>query len=59
MPGYVTVDARIGYRWQNFNLSVTAKNLADTKAFVPYPYFDGRVAPLAGRSVYATLSATF
>lgn len=59
VPGYVTVDARIGYRWQNFNLSVTAKNLADTKAFVPYPYFDGRVAPLAGRSVYATLSATF
>ncbi len=58
-PGYATIDAKIGYKWENLTFNVTAKNLANAKVFVPYPYFDGRVAPLAGRAIYATVAATF
>lgn len=58
-PGYVTLDSKVAYRWDNFNFMVTAKNLTNEKGYMPYPFFEGRVAPLPGRVVYGAMSTTF
>lgn len=57
--GYVIFDAAAAYEWRNLYVAVTGKNLTDRKYFVPYPYFDGRVAPADGRTAYATLGVRF
>jgi iron complex outermembrane recepter protein len=54
--GYITFDAKIAYKHENFTFSIDAKNLSDRQYFVQYPYFDGRVAPGEGRAFFATVS---
>jgi iron complex outermembrane recepter protein len=44
-PGFVTFDARVAYDFDNYTVALTGKNLADRRYFVPYPFFQGRVAP--------------
>jgi iron complex outermembrane receptor protein len=58
-PGYVTFDARVAYPIKSWTLSLVARNLANQRYWVPYSYFDGRVAPGAGRTVYATAAVRF
>lgn len=53
--GYVTVDAKIGYDTDTYSVAVYAKNLAGEEYFVPYNYFNGRVAAGDDRAFYATL----
>jgi iron complex outermembrane receptor protein len=55
--GYVTFDANLAYRHENFTFAVTAKNLGDRQYFVQYPYLSGRVAPGEGRTFFVTVSA--
>ena len=43
-PGYVTFDARIAYDFENCTFALVGKNLTDRRYFIPYPYFQGRVA---------------
>jgi iron complex outermembrane receptor protein len=57
--GYMTVDARIGYKKDGWDFSITGKNLTNARYFEPYPYFDGRVIPGAPTTVYATVARTF
>ena len=54
---YATIDGKIAYQYQNWTLSIVGKNLADRRYFIPYSFLDGHVAPAAGRTIYATLSA--
>jgi iron complex outermembrane receptor protein len=58
-PGYVTLDAAASYPIGGFTVAVVAKNLANQRYWVPYSFLDGRVAPGAGRTVFATVSARF
>lgn len=54
--GYVTFDAALTYKHDNFTLSVNGKNLSDHQYFVQYPYLSGRVMPGEGRTFFANLS---
>ncbi|WP_395665338.1 TonB-dependent siderophore receptor [Methylocella sp.] len=58
-PGYVTFDAKLAYETAHFKASVTVKNLAGERFFVPYNYWGGRVAVGEGRGVFGKLSWTF
>lgn len=58
-PGYVTLDAAASYPIGGVTVAVVAKNLANQRYWVPYSFLDGRVAPGAGRTVFATVSARF
>jgi iron complex outermembrane receptor protein len=55
-PGFVTFDARIAYDFENYTFAVVGKNLADRRYFIPYPYFQGRVAPAEPLTVLASIS---
>lgn len=54
--GYITFDANLAYRHDNFTFAITAKNLADRHYFIQYPYLQGRVAPGDGRTLFASFS---
>lgn len=54
--GYVTFDASLAYKHENFTFAINAKNLGDRRYFVQYPYLSGRVAPGEGRTLFATIS---
>ncbi len=54
--GYITFDANVAYRRDNFTFAITGKNLGDQRYFVQYPYLQGRVAPGEGRTFFATVS---
>jgi len=54
--GYITFDANIAYKHDNFTFAITGKNLGDQRYFVQYPYLQGRVAPGEGRTFFATVS---
>jgi iron complex outermembrane receptor protein len=56
---YATIDAKIAYETKGWKLALHAKNLTDTKYFTRYDYFSGRVAPGAGRGLYANASVKF
>ncbi|OAI27634.1 TonB-dependent receptor [Methylosinus sp. R-45379] len=55
-PGYITFDADVAYKHENFTFSIAAKNLGDRRYYVQYPYLSGRVAPGEGRTFFATVS---
>lgn len=54
--GYVTFDAALTFKHDNFTFAINGKNLADHQYFVQYPYLSGRVAPGEGRTFFANLS---
>jgi iron complex outermembrane receptor protein len=55
-PSFVTFDARIAYEFENYTFAVVGKNLADRRYFIPYPYFQGRVAPAEPLIVLASVT---
>jgi iron complex outermembrane receptor protein len=55
-PGYITFDADLAYKHENFTFSIAAKNLGDRHYYIQYPYLGGRVAPGEGRTFFATVS---
>lgn len=55
-PGYITFDANLAYKHENFTFSIAGKNLGDRHYYVQYPYLTGRVAPGEGRTLFATVS---
>ncbi len=57
--GYYSFDAAIAYETGHFKLATTVKNLTNERNFEAYDYFDGRAAPAAGTSVYATASVRY
>ncbi len=57
--GYHNFDAAIAYEAKNFKLATTVKNLTNERYFEAYDYFDGRVAPAAGRSLFVTASIRY
>ncbi|ANE57522.1 TonB-dependent receptor [Methylomonas sp. DH-1] len=57
--GYHSFDAAIAYETGHFKLAATVKNLTGERYFLPYDYFDGRVAPAANTSLFATLSVKY
>lgn len=57
--GYHSFDAAITYETRRFKLATTVKNLTDSEFFQAYDYFDGRVAPAAGPSVYVSGSIRY
>lgn len=52
--GFHRFDAAIAYDTDRFKLAATVKNMTDEDYFLPYDYFDGRVAPGEGVAVYVT-----
>jgi iron complex outermembrane receptor protein len=52
---FFTIDAKIGYESEHYVAAINVKNLTGEKYFVPYNYFNGRVAPGEDRAVYGTL----
>ena len=56
---YYSIDAAINYEIKQFKLATTFKNLTDEHYFEAYDYFDARVAPSVGRSVYLVASMLF
>lgn len=54
--GYITFDAALTYKHENFTFALNAKNLGDRQYFVQYPYLSGRVAPGEGRTFFASFS---
>lgn len=56
---YYSFDAAINYQIKQFKLSTTFKNLSDERYFEAYDYFDARVVPSVGRSVYVIASMMF
>ncbi len=57
--GYYSFDAAIAYEAEHFKLATTVKNLTNERYFEAFDYFDGRVAPVAGTSVYATIALRY
>jgi len=55
-PGFVTFDARIAYDFDNYTFALTGKNLTDRRYFIPYPYFQGRVATAEPLTVLASVT---
>ncbi len=55
--GYITFDATLAYKHENFTFAINGKNLGDQQYFVQYPYLSGRVAPGEGRTIFVSLSA--
>lgn len=56
-PGFATFDGRLAYDRDTWSVALTGKNLTDRFHWVRQPYFDGRVAPGEGRTVYLSLTA--
>lgn len=59
VDGFARFDATVRYNIENYTISATVKNLANTQYFESYGYFDGRVAPALDRTVYVTAEARF
>ncbi len=57
--GFYTIDAKIGYDWDNWRASFTVKNLTGEKYYTPYAWLGGQVAPGAPRLFYAQFSYLF
>jgi iron complex outermembrane receptor protein len=55
-PGFVTFDARLAYDYENYTFALTGKNLTDRRYFIPYPFFQGRVAPGEPLTVLASIT---
>ncbi|MGE3247804.1 MAG: TonB-dependent siderophore receptor [Beijerinckiaceae bacterium] len=55
--GFVTFDATASYKYKNMTFSLSAKNLANAKYYLPYQYLSGRVVPGSGTSIFAGISA--
>jgi iron complex outermembrane recepter protein len=58
-PGYATLEAKIAYQYEGWNMALIGRNLTDRQYFVPYQYLSGRVAPGDGRTVFASASRKF
>ncbi len=56
---FYTVDADIAYRKKAYKLGVSIKNLTDNDYFQRLNYFDTRVTPAQGTTVYFSGSVTF
>ncbi|MEO0398135.1 MAG: TonB-dependent siderophore receptor [Pseudomonadota bacterium] len=57
---YAVLDAQVSYEIGVHRIGVTVQNLADTKYFTPYQYFNQAVVrPGAPRSAFVTLSTEF
>lgn len=54
--GYVTFDAALTFKHDNFTFAINGKNLGNQQYFLQYPYLSGRVMPGEGRTVFANLS---
>jgi iron complex outermembrane recepter protein len=54
--GYVTFDATLTYKHDNFTFALNGKNLSNNQYFMQYPYLSGRVMPGEGRTIFANLS---
>lgn len=54
--GYVTFDAALTFKHDNFTFAINGKNLGNQQYFVQYPYLAGRVMPGEGRTFFANLS---
>jgi iron complex outermembrane recepter protein len=52
-PGFVTLDAKIGYDSDRWSIALTGKNLTNRPYFIPYPFATGRVAPGEPLTVFA------
>jgi iron complex outermembrane recepter protein len=52
-PGFVTLDAKIGYDSDRWSIALTGKNLTNRPYFIPYPFATGRVAPSEPLTVFA------
>ena len=57
--GYMTADAAVRYRAEDFSASLNIKNITDEKYYLPYQYLVGGVATAPGRSVFLTVSRRF
>jgi iron complex outermembrane receptor protein len=55
-PGFVTFDARLAYDFENYTFALVGKNLTDRRYFIPYPFFQGRVAPGEPLTVLASIT---
>ena len=53
---YATIDARIGYDAEDFAAGVSLKNLTDESYFIPFNYFNGRIAPGDPLQVFASFT---
>lgn len=58
-PGFVTVDAKIGYAAKRWQFTLIGKNLFDRRYFVPYPYAQGRAAPGRPLTILARTSIKY
>lgn len=56
---FYTIDADIAYRTKAYKLGVSIKNLTDNDYFQRLNYFDTRVTPSQGTTVYFSGSVTF
>lgn len=56
---FYTIDADIAYRTKAYKLGVSIKNLTDNDYFQRLNYFDTRVTPAQGTTVYFSGSVTF
>jgi iron complex outermembrane receptor protein len=54
--GYITFDANIAYKNDNFSFALTGKNLGNQQYLVQYPFFDGRAIQEDGRAIFGTFS---
>ena len=52
-PGFVTLDAKVGYDSERWSIALTGKNLTNRQYFIPYPFANGRVAPGEPFTVFA------
>ncbi|CAD6873233.1 TonB-dependent siderophore receptor [Methylomonas fluvii] len=57
--GYHSFDAALAYETGRFKWAATVKNLSDEDYFQPYGYFEGRVAPAAGRAGFLSFSIKY
>jgi len=55
-PGYVIFDAKIAYETDRWSFAVFGRNLTDRRYFIPYPYFQGRVASGEPLTVFTALT---
>ncbi|MDD1619987.1 MAG: TonB-dependent receptor [Methylococcaceae bacterium] len=58
-PGFHSFDAALAYETKRYKVATSIKNLTDEQYFEPYAYLDGHVTPVAGTSVFATVSVKY
>ncbi len=59
IDSFYTVDADIAYKSKGYKLGLSIKNLTDNNYFQRLNYFDTRVIPAQGTTVYFSGSVTF